>query len=176
MGEEHPCTNYLRLVHGHARSTEVPHIEMIIGPRGRDAEIAFGNTLTNQKRGDNAVLALVAPNLLVKSATVMFNEMEIWNKTQANQRFDPADRGVSKAVADSALKRIISQAEAMNLFIFALSSPIGRPKTMRKPRIEIMGRPNSQSLTDWAQATIWRPGGAALPIVDEPAERGSIWI
>lgn len=73
MGEEHPCTNYLRLVHGHARSRGVPHIEMIIGPRGRAAEIAFGNTFTNQKRGDNAVLTLVALILLVKSATVMFN-------------------------------------------------------------------------------------------------------
>lgn len=74
--------------------------------------------------------------------------MEIRNKTQANQMFDSADRGVSKAVVDSVLKRIIFQAEAINLFIFALSSPIGRPKTLRKSRIEIMGRPNWQSVTE----------------------------
>jgi 5,6,7,8-tetrahydromethanopterin hydro-lyase len=45
---------------------ELAHIDLIMGPRGSAAEIAFCTTLTNQKRGDNALLALVAPNLMAK--------------------------------------------------------------------------------------------------------------
>ena len=40
---------------------EVAHIDLIMGPRGSAAETAFCTTLTNQKVGDNALLALVRP-------------------------------------------------------------------------------------------------------------------
>lgn len=60
---------------------ELAHIDLIMGPRGSAAEIAFCNTLTNQKRGDNALLALVAPNLMAKPMTLMFNKVEIKNAT-----------------------------------------------------------------------------------------------
>jgi 5,6,7,8-tetrahydromethanopterin hydro-lyase len=96
---------------------ELAHIDLIIGPRGSPAESAFCSTLTNQKRGDNALLALVAPNLMAKPATVMFNKVEIKNEKQANQMFGPAERGVAKAVVDSVKEGIIPQAEAENLFI-----------------------------------------------------------
>jgi 5,6,7,8-tetrahydromethanopterin hydro-lyase len=96
---------------------ELAHIDLIIGPRGSAAENAFCNTLTNQKRGDNALLALVAPNLMTKPATVMFNKVEIKNETQANQMFGPAERGVAKAVVDSVKEGIIPPAEAENVFI-----------------------------------------------------------
>jgi 5,6,7,8-tetrahydromethanopterin hydro-lyase len=77
----------------------------------------FCSTLTNPKRGDNALLALVAPNLMAKPATVMFNKVEIRNEQQASQMFGPAERGVAKAVVDSVKAGIISQAEAENVFI-----------------------------------------------------------
>lgn len=96
---------------------ELAHVDLIIGPRGSAAEIAFGNTLTNQKRGDNALLALVAPNLMAKPATVMFNKVEIRNEKQANQMFGPAERGVAKAVVDAVKEGIIPPAEAENVFI-----------------------------------------------------------
>jgi len=96
---------------------ELAHIDLIIGPRGSPAETAFCSTLTNQKRGDNALLALVAPNMMAKPATVMFNKVEIKNETQANQMFGPAERGVAKAVVDSVKEGIIPQAEAENVFI-----------------------------------------------------------
>ena len=41
---------------------EVAHVDLIIGPRGSGAETAFCIALTNQKRGDNALLSVIAPN------------------------------------------------------------------------------------------------------------------
>jgi 5,6,7,8-tetrahydromethanopterin hydro-lyase len=96
---------------------EQAHIDLIMGPRGSAAELAFCTTLTNQKRGDNALLALVAPNLMAKPATVMFNKVEIKNEKQATQMFGPAERGVAKAVVDSVKEGVIPQAEAENVFI-----------------------------------------------------------
>jgi 5,6,7,8-tetrahydromethanopterin hydro-lyase len=96
---------------------ELAHIDLIMGPRGSAVEIAFCNTLTNQKRGDNALLALVAPNLMAKPMTLMFNKVEIKNAIQATQMFGPAQRGVAKAVVDSVKAGIIPEAEAENVFI-----------------------------------------------------------
>ncbi|WP_020173293.1 formaldehyde-activating enzyme [Methyloferula stellata] len=96
---------------------EVAHIDLIMGPRGSAAETAFCNTLTNQKRGDNALLALVAPNLMAKPNTVMFNKVEIKNAKQATQMFGPAQRGVAKAVVDSVKDGIIPSKEAANIFV-----------------------------------------------------------
>lgn len=96
---------------------ELAHIDLIMGPRGSAAELAFCTTLTNQKRGDNALLALVAPNLMAKPATVMFNKVEIKNEKQATQMFGPAERGVAKAVVDSVKEGIIPRAEAEQVFI-----------------------------------------------------------
>jgi 5,6,7,8-tetrahydromethanopterin hydro-lyase len=96
---------------------EVAHIDLIMGPRGSAAEFAFCNTLTNQKRGDNALLALVAPNLMTKPPTVMFNKVEITNGRQAEQMFGPAQRGVATAVADCVKEGIIPLEEARHVFI-----------------------------------------------------------
>ena len=86
---------------------ELAHIDLIMGPRGSAAETAFCTTLTNQKRGDNSLLALIAPNLMTKPNTVMFNKVEIKNEKQVNQMFGPAERGVAKAVADSVKEGVI---------------------------------------------------------------------
>ena len=56
---------------------EVAHIDLIIGPRGSAAETAFANALTNNKDGFTSLLAVVAPNLVCKPATVMFNKVTI---------------------------------------------------------------------------------------------------
>ena len=96
---------------------EMAHIDLIMGPRGSAAETAFCITLTNQKRGDNSLLALIAPNLMTKPNTVMFNKVEIKNEKQVNQMFGPAERGVAKAVADSVKKGVIPLEEASDIFI-----------------------------------------------------------
>lgn len=96
---------------------EVAHIDLLIGPRGSPAESAFANALTNNKDGFTSLLAVVAPNLLTKPATVMFNKVTIKGAKQAVQMFGPAQRGVAMAVADSVENGTIPADEADNLFI-----------------------------------------------------------
>jgi 5,6,7,8-tetrahydromethanopterin hydro-lyase len=96
---------------------EVAHIDLLIGPRGSAAETAFANCLTNQKDGFTTLLALVAPNLMCKPPTVLFNKVTIKGAKQAVQMFGPAQHAVGKAVADSVAEGVIPQDEADNLFI-----------------------------------------------------------
>jgi 5,6,7,8-tetrahydromethanopterin hydro-lyase len=96
---------------------EVAHIDLLIGPRGSAAEVAFANCLVNNKDGFTSLLAVVAPNLLAKPATVMFNKVTIKGAKQAVQMFGPAQHAVAKAVADSVAEGIIPADEADNLFI-----------------------------------------------------------
>jgi 5,6,7,8-tetrahydromethanopterin hydro-lyase len=96
---------------------EVAHIDLIMGPRGSAAETAFCNALVNNKDGFTSLLAVVAPNLLCKPNTMMFNKVTIKGAKQAVQMFGPAQRGVAMAVADSVEDGTIPADEADNLFI-----------------------------------------------------------
>ena len=96
---------------------EVAHIDLIMGPRGSAVETAFCNALTNNKDGFTSLLAVVAPNLLCKPNTVLFNKVTIKGAKQAVQMFGPAQHAVAKAVADSVAEGIIPQDEADDLFI-----------------------------------------------------------
>jgi 5,6,7,8-tetrahydromethanopterin hydro-lyase len=96
---------------------EVAHIDLLIGPRGSAAETAFANALVNNKDGFTSLLAVVAPNLIAKPATVMFNKVTIKGAKQAVQMFGPAQHAVAKAVADSVAEGIIPVAEADDLFV-----------------------------------------------------------
>jgi 5,6,7,8-tetrahydromethanopterin hydro-lyase len=96
---------------------EVAHIDLIIGPRGSAAETAFCNALTNNKDGFTTLLAVVAPNLLAKPNTILFNKVTIKGAKQAVQMFGPAQHGVAMAVADSVAEGVIPADEADDLFI-----------------------------------------------------------
>ena len=96
---------------------EVAHVDLLIGPRGSAAETAFANALTNNKEGFTTLLAVVAPNLLAKPATVLFNKVTIKGAKQAVQMFGPAQHAVAKAVADSVAEGVIPASEADDLFI-----------------------------------------------------------
>jgi 5,6,7,8-tetrahydromethanopterin hydro-lyase len=96
---------------------EVAHIDLLIGPRGSAAETAFANALVNNKDGFTSLLAVVAPNLIAKPATVMFNKVTIKGAKQAVQMFGPAQHAVAKAVADSVAEGVIPVAEADDLFV-----------------------------------------------------------
>ena len=96
---------------------EVAHIDLILGPRGSAVEHAFATALTNNKDGFTSLLAVVAPNLLCKPATILFNKVTIKGAKQAVQMFGPAQHAVAKAVADSVAEGVIPQDEAENLFI-----------------------------------------------------------
>lgn len=96
---------------------EVAHIDLIMGPRGSAVETAFCNALTNNKEGFTSLLALVAPNLMCKPATILFNKVTIKGAEQAVQMFGPAQHAVAKAVADCVAEGTIPQDEIDSLFI-----------------------------------------------------------
>jgi 5,6,7,8-tetrahydromethanopterin hydro-lyase len=96
---------------------EVAHIDLLIGPRGSAAEVAFCNALTNNKDGFTSLLAVVAPNLMAKPNTILFNKVTIKGARQAVQMFGPAQHAVALAVADSVEDGTIPQAEADDLFL-----------------------------------------------------------
>ena len=96
---------------------EVAHIDLILGPRGSAAELAFAQALTNNKDGFTSLLAVIAPNLMCKPATILFNKVTIKGAKQAVQMFGPAQHAVAKAVADSVADGTIPQSEADDLFI-----------------------------------------------------------
>jgi len=96
---------------------EVAHIDLIIGPRGSPVETAFANALTNNKDGFTSLLAVVAPNLLTKPSTVMFNKVTIKGAKQAVQMFGPAQAAVARAVVDSVESGVIPRDKADDLCI-----------------------------------------------------------
>ena len=96
---------------------EVAHIDLLIGPRNSAAEIAFCNSLTNNKDGFTSLLAVIAPNLPCKPNTCMFNKVTIKDARQAVQMFGPAQYGVAKAVQDSVAEGVIPADEADDLYI-----------------------------------------------------------
>ena len=96
---------------------EVAHIDLLMGPRGSAAEVAFCNALTNNKDGFTSLLAVIAPNLLTKPNTILFNKVTIKGAKQAVQMFGPAQHAVALAVADSVEDGTIPQDEADDLFL-----------------------------------------------------------
>src|SRR5919106_3458222 len=96
---------------------EVAHVDLIMGPRGSAAEIAFCNALTNNKEGHSTLLAVVAPNLPAKPNTILFNKVTLKGSKQAVQMFGPAQRGVAMAVSDCVEDGTIPADEADDIFI-----------------------------------------------------------
>src|SRR5258705_7831191 len=96
---------------------EVAHIDLLIGPRGSPVETAFCHALTNNKDGFTSLLAVVAPNLITRPNTVMFNKVTIKGAKQAVQMFGPAQHAVALAVADSVEDGTIPKDEAHDIFI-----------------------------------------------------------
>jgi len=96
---------------------EVAHIDLLVGPRGSAVEQAFCNALTNNKDGFTTLLAVIAPNLLCKPPTILYNKVTIKDARQAVQMFGPAQYGVAKAVQDSVAEGVIPAAEADDLYI-----------------------------------------------------------
>jgi 5,6,7,8-tetrahydromethanopterin hydro-lyase len=96
---------------------EIAHIDLLMGPRGSAAEIAFANSLTNNKDGFTSLLAVVAPNLACKPNTLLFNKVTIKGAKQAVQMFGPAQAAVARAVADSVQAGVIPADEADNLYV-----------------------------------------------------------
>ena len=68
---------------------EIAHIDLLIGSKSGPVGVAFANALANQSAGHSSLLAVVAPNLLCKPATVMITKVTIKGMKQAVQMFGP---------------------------------------------------------------------------------------
>ena len=96
---------------------EIAHIDLLIGSKTGPVGTAFANALANQSAGHSSLLAVVAPNLLCKPATVMITKVTIKGMKQAVQMFGPAQAAVARAVADSAAEGIIPANQAEELVV-----------------------------------------------------------
>ena len=96
---------------------EVAHIDLLIGDKTGPVGTAFANALANQSHGHSNLLAVLAPNLLCKPATVLITKVTIKGAGQAVQMFGPAQAAVAKAVADSVAEGVIPKGDAENLVI-----------------------------------------------------------
>ncbi len=96
---------------------EVAHIDLIVGDKTGPVGMAFANALSTQSQGHSNLLAVLAPNLLVKPVTVMITKVTIKGAKQAVQMFGPAQYAVAKAVADSVDEGVIPADQAEKLCI-----------------------------------------------------------
>ena len=96
---------------------EISHIDLLIGSKDGPVGVAFANALANQSAGHSNLLAVLAPNMAVKPATVMITKVTIKGAKQAVQMFGPAQFAVAKAVADSVADGVIPAEEAEDLCI-----------------------------------------------------------
>jgi 5,6,7,8-tetrahydromethanopterin hydro-lyase len=96
---------------------EVAHIDLLIGSKDGPVGVAFANALANQSHGHTNLLAVLAPNLVCKPATVLITKVTIKGLAQAVQMFGPAQASVAKAVTDSVAAGVISKSQAEDLVI-----------------------------------------------------------
>jgi 5,6,7,8-tetrahydromethanopterin hydro-lyase len=96
---------------------EIAHIDLLIGSKDGPVGAAFASALATQSHGHSNLLAVIAPNLLCKPATVMITKVTIKGATQAVQMFGPAQAAVARAVADSTASGVIPAKDADNLCI-----------------------------------------------------------
>ena len=96
---------------------EVAHIDLLIGSKDGPVGTAFANALARQSEGHSNLLAVLAPNVASKPATVMIPKVTIKGAKQAVQMFGPAQAAVAKAVADSVAGGVIPKSDAENLVI-----------------------------------------------------------
>src|SRR5438445_2945353 len=96
---------------------EVAHIDLLIGNKEGPVGAAFAIALANQSSGHSNLLAVLAPNLVCKPATVLITKVTIKGLGQAVQMFGPAQAAVAKAVSDSVAEGVIPKGEAENLVI-----------------------------------------------------------
>ena len=96
---------------------EIAHIDLLIGSKDGPVGTAFANALSTQSEGHTNLLAVLAPNVAVKPATVMVTKVTIKGMKQAVQMFGPAQAAVAKAVADSVADGVIPKDQCEDLVI-----------------------------------------------------------
>lgn len=87
---------------------EIAHIDLLIGEKAGPVGHAFAEALAGgQTQGHTNLMAVLAPNVLAKPATVLTTKVTQKNLKQAVQMFGPAQAAVAKAVVDSVAEGVI---------------------------------------------------------------------
>lgn len=94
---------------------EVAHIDLLLGSKDGPVGTAFANALANQSNGHTNLLAVLAPNLICKPATVMITKVTIKHMDQVVQMFGPAQAAVAKAITDCVAEGVIPKGTADEL-------------------------------------------------------------
>lgn len=98
---------------------EIAHIDLMIGSKDGPVGYAFAAALSDQKQGHSNLLAILAPNLMCKPATVLITKVTIKGAGQAVQMFGPAQKAVAKAVADCVASGVLPKDKIEDLVIIA---------------------------------------------------------
>lgn len=96
---------------------EIAHIDLAIGYKGGPFETAFISALSSPASHHTPLLAVLAPNLMAKPATLMVNKVSIKNGTQATLMFGPAQAAVARAVAESVAEGVLPKKDVENMLV-----------------------------------------------------------
>jgi 5,6,7,8-tetrahydromethanopterin hydro-lyase len=96
---------------------EVAHIDLAIGAKGSPFETAFMSALASPESQHTPLLAVLAPNLMAKPATLIVNKVSIKNAAQAMLMFGPAQSAVARAVTDSVADGTIAKKDVEGLLL-----------------------------------------------------------
>jgi 5,6,7,8-tetrahydromethanopterin hydro-lyase len=89
----------------------------LIGSKDGPVGSAFAMALANQSQGHSNLLAIIAPDLPCKPATVLITKVTIKGAGQAVHMFGPAQAAVARAVTDSVISGVIPKDQAEGLVI-----------------------------------------------------------
>jgi 5,6,7,8-tetrahydromethanopterin hydro-lyase len=120
---------------------EIAHIDLLIGCKNGPVGTAFANAIATQSAGHTSLLAVVAPNLICKPATVMITKVTIKGMKQAVQMFGPAQAAVARAVADSVAEGVITACKAVNLSVPLVVRMKGTNEDLGKKMLADSGLP-----------------------------------
>ena len=122
---------------------EVAHIDLAIGSKGGPFETAFLTALAQPESQHTPLLAVLAPNLMAKPATLIVNKVSIKNASQATLMFGPAQAAVARAVTDSVADGIISKKDVGKPAAYRFGVHTLAGESIRKRSTIIITRPQS---------------------------------
>lgn len=131
---------------------EVAHIDVVLGEPSGPVGKAYATVLAS----DNALQAIIEPNVLVKPPTLLIPTVKMKDMRHASLVFGPAQAGVAKAVADSVQDGILPEEVVLLVNVFVHPSASNRTRiyknnykaTIHAIRRAIEGRPTTQEMVN----------------------------
>jgi len=139
-------------------SSEVAHIDLLMGRRGGPVGQAYAGALANPSKGREALQAILEPNMAVKPPTLIVPTVPVRGLREASMVYGPAQAAVAKAVAKSVEDGILPETDDLvliaNVFVHPSASRrrrvfINNYKAMRHAiRKAMEGRPSAEEAVE----------------------------